>query len=636
MKHFLAALAILISTPALAANWPTNIVTVSDTITSASCSGVDNPWSCCDGGTGCNGIGGEDIADGLETCDDTSGCILQLPCGTVPRVGIDVGASGADETKGRDGTGYPEWTNGLIVRGCGMNNTILKSSVPLGFDPAKAAGAIFWIFSGTNEGCGLGSHCRFEDFSMDGQSGSQPAPSDGSGNYGTAAGVYGTVGSTAGHHVGILARCDAAICGEIQVDRVEAHHFIGGGIRFVSHNPTTIINSNVHHIGCWQNFGNSLCTDNDVPGLLSGSPPNRSWGSHTDYTCCGGAGTGTCDSVWKAQNGTGQAVVGELQCGCTSGTSGSPDYCEGWELEAEANSQTTASPGVKSFGFGITTEGWGRHNMLHNTCSFTNKYCLDASWDGGSGAEPTIAPGNFTIMANNRVSDSTIALQLGNFYSHGWIRDNVITSNGLDGGLPYGMHAIGDAATGGLTKITGNTIAGSVGSAISLQSYAQSDEAPNPRIIVTGNNINGNCLWADTDPSVNPAVSTIFKRVGHAPTCSNPNFKSGVTISNNVIASDNTCVQTISIEDEGQQCASNFADPLVMSNNDLYPSSWASHNTAIARVTGYNITSLANILRTLGPTGVWTWLSGSTGTCSGWTKNGQTVTDSSGNGIGSC
>jgi len=683
--------------PAAAVDWPTNVVTVSDSATDAECTALNTPHECCDGNAAdpdnfCDGYEGADIKEGLNTCQTAGGCILKLPCNaTFTNADINILREANVTTDDRhqiaDSGGFP---NGLVIQGCGSSTVLLGNIPPIFqfFGHFTSAGIL--IFD--PEPSFPIPRLALRDFVVDGQKDKQPAWDHDTLAWPSLFAVCGPfpencIGEDNPHgccnnppsvpHTCAPWGCKnlaAGIIGQgpsptvqpgdaniefLEVKRVEVRQVVGHAFNFNGVDQSVVTGNHIHDVGCMQDFGDAQCLAG--PGVnkdciaadlarYQGSEVFQDCctgfqtGTCTPFSCCTGAGVGTCDELWA----NGIAVAGELECGCNAGTEGST--CYQWNHSREFNPPQYRGPGQKVAGAGLTIGGSGRTVIANNR---VDRVWLHYGLNCNSGG------GDATLMYASdlcRVHENTLDnanVMCGTHCSNQWVSKNTFTNTGINGAVGTQVMAIGSSGVKRRHWVIDNDIQ-SEAFAMQLEGWVVKSSLRRA-LRIDGNRIHGSGLWHKDqwNAGYQNNSTTLIKvnsNFGGPPNCSGgPEFPTSTEIVDNEITNDNVgghgVIRVISNIQGSEGCVGDDFRPLVMSGSNIF---WAptwndtSQNPnpklVIGDVRAFEIRADGVQLNAPGSdAAAWTWLSPSTGDCDGWMTNNSTkVTDSSGNSIGDC
>lgn len=630
MRFLIAALALA----HLGASWPTNVVLVTDSATNAECTAANTPHDCCTGsGTGaCNGLESDDIKEGLATCEAAGGCHLKLSCGIYSSPEIDVGGGQID------GRSYAQaaddaYPNGLVIDGQGC--AILQSSIPPPSHPGgltNARASIFWFQNWDPTGTpvrGL-SRLKLQNFECDGRSSLQSAP-----NVDCVLCRLQTC---------ILSRStgvpsDDATVPDLQLFEVEniyAHNLIGDGIAIGDAAQTYVHHNTISDTGCQNDWNNAQCDAGPGPNLecTGAGVPNAcctgsGLGNCTPHLCCTGAGTGTCETFGQGGWINGGPANGEIECGCGAGD---PGDCRGWNLEPNVGTVAAGQVGRKEDAFGINLGGNGRHLASNNKVTRSTKYGIVGAHSG----DPTQHRASDMVRIHANTTDRGL-LMAGTHAQWVWISSNTVLNMGMEG--QHVNEAVSIHCSGLVDRywVIGNTVPDSKAQAIDIQCYpGKPNIARHTRI--EANTISGVCDWVPIQNQItNGAI--MMEIGGTLVTCDEtPNFNRSLEIVGNTVDVQ-ACGRALNIhETDPINCPGEIESSTLITGGSFRNPTWAGQieNLAHIHATAINATGVT-LNQTGGTSPDWFWDSGSTGTCSGFTKNGSTtVIDNSGNSIGTC
>lgn len=672
MKWLPAVILLCLVQPALASNsavkrnpcnagvkscdqWPLNVFTVTNHYTNADCSAANLATdgarvdACTGPGTAnpsLNGFDGADIQWALTQCQAAGGCALDLGCNTYENAENTIFNVAPTADSGRNGVAYAAgFQNGLDIfgrragsPGCAAG-TKLRSrngSTGPGWDATFPTAAIFFLHQWDPSGeptRGL-PRVRFRDFECDGESDLQPSQETIGGSY-LANDAY-QFHKCIDENLTNTANQFTAL----EVTGLNVHHFEGTGILVGDATMATVTNNTVSNIGCWM----------DYPGTGVGALPHVCDLAGSPFTSisdtCLNGGTGcrpactaqytcpTCSTVWI--NGT--AVDGEVECGCASGQ----PNCFGWMVGAEHNPVSGQSPGLKTVAsYGIMAEGRGRSVIQGNTVSYATKYGIVHSLGAGG---TTGTDEDTSIIQGNTVSHSTVGIEMGTQSVDTTVTGNNITQGGLNGNFCTANFGIQANGIHRQIFIDSNTIASVHCAGIGITSH-EGYAGRTRDVIITNNVISGSGDWGPIQnvAAYGHSMISFAPNVADAP-CAGAEFQnpSSLVIENNTLTTGMHGFAGLQIARAlTLTCPANVADPVLLTGNAIGLTDWAANINDMGRVLGLNIAATGMVLNGDGTAGrTFTWRAGSTGTCSGFVKNGNpnpaTVTDSSGNGIGIC
>jgi hypothetical protein len=648
MRKLLATIVLLCASSAWA--WPSNVVTVSNTVTTGACTtGLE--WGGCNGAgdaTMLTGLDGADIADGLQTCKAAHGCILRIPAGTYRNVAIDLNGYTTNKTAGRNGGSFvaADFSNGLIIDclpGAKLQSEYLRSGFSPALDISTGLYGMFdyqpEIFTGTSglwiRGCEL-----------DGRSEYLPAPNNAASPLSGLA-IENQV-ADAQEHAGIRAySASAAIdSGSVWITNNWVHSFMGLGIRVERSNQGAVFQNTVDHIGCWHDYSAAIVCDQAGSPFTSVPDTCGITGSTGCRPVCTALHTGAAtDALWKTNNASGEVVAGEIPCGKSSGQTAS----FGWDLFNEQNALTSASPGFKVPAFGIMLAGRGKLVAVGNTTSYISKYANASASVSQNSAESagafdgnslTKGPKGLIIYRGNTVAHSTVGFMCGTFCEDTIFYGNTVSSAGINGNNVQSITAF--QTQGGTRSVVwdSNTVTTSQGAGLQDKGWLV-DPAIVTGHVFKNNTVNASGLWADNDPIAFDLSGPIVRYTGLGGSCSPEaalggsvayqQFPMPFSLINNTVPAGSTSWYAVNLgHSEGSQgCPASKIDPLIITGGSYAPSAWAAHNTGLGQILGYNIVMSGVTLTSTGTAGVWNFNSGSTGTCATVTASGSnTVTNS--------
>jgi hypothetical protein len=332
-------------------------------------------------------------------------------------------------------------------------------------------------------------------------------------------------------------------------------------------------------------------------------------------------------------------VVGDIACGRDSGE---PDSY-GWDIYYD---ELVGPRGLKLNHYGIAVNGRGKALVSHNTVNRVNKYGIVAFtsvFDGYSRAH------DLHRIHDNLIFSKGNKIEAGTHFANVWVSNNTVLTTGLNGDSDLVSSGIGGAGVGRSLRIEGNTITGAYGAGVSVQMVTPKiDTVIQNGLIIENNTISETGYYLDVLNATSPSAALLLRQTSIGSNCGDtfigvlPNgFQATqASITGNSIGSVTSLNgdRGISIQEDATSpsCVAFHLDPLILSNNTVFPPAEVGNTLNLSYIFGKNIQSVANVLN--GNSAVWRWLSSSTGSCSGFTFNGSpasSVTDHSG-AVGAC